>query len=346
MKKQLPDPEPRYVGLLALPYQALRWELIKTAIELKVFDQLNEPVDAEGVAAALSTHPANTKYLLNGLTAMGLVSKRNGLFSNTDLAGTYLTGNGDLNIGTSLLFMGSWVDPLLNGGTKELVTNGPPPPKDLSKEEIWEHAARSALAMTRCGRAQRLAGYISEIPEFSSFGRMLDMGSGAGIISVAVAALHPDLDCVLLDQPAVCRVADEVIAEYGLENRVKTRPGNYFSDDIGNNYDFIMANYTLNFYRDKMDRIMDKTLKALNSGGIFMVTSDGLTNERTAPETTVISWLSSCMTGSDMGFERGAISAAMLKAGFVSTESRTLTDIEMEAHGPMEMVIGRKSARH
>ncbi len=30
------------------------------------------------------------------------------------------------------------------------------------------------------------------------------------------------------------------------------------------------------------------------------------------------------------------------EAGFVSTEMRTLADLELEAHGPVEMTIGRK----
>ena len=45
-------------------------------------------------------------------------------------------------------------------------------------------------------------------------------------------------------------------------------------------YDFIMANFTLNFYRDRLDEIMRKVYKALKPDGIFMVTSDGLSKDK------------------------------------------------------------------
>ena len=150
------------------------------------------------------------------------------------------------------------------------------------------------------------------------------------------------MECVLFDPPTVCRVADEVIAEYGLADRVTTIPGDYMSDPIGEGYDLVMANYTLNFYRDRLDEIMDKVYRALNPGGVFLVTSDGLTDGKTAPAQTVISWLSVSLQGMDISFKQGEIANAMLRAGFVSTQTQTLNDIETEAHGPVDLTIGRK----
>ena len=181
--------------------------------------------------------------------------------------------------------------------------------------------------------------------EFASFSRILDLGAGPGVIGIAVASAHPSLECYLCDQPAVCRVAEEVIAEYGLEDRVRTLSGDYMNDPIGGNYDFIMANFTLNFYGDRLDQIMAKVYQALNPQGVFMVTSDGLTHEKTRPEASVISWLSTALQGMDMSFERGVVADAMLRAGFVSTQSQMMTDVDVEAHGPVDMIIGRKGQR-
>lgn len=73
-----------------------------------------------------------------------------------------------------------------------------------------------------------------------------------------------------------------------------------------------------------------------------MVTSDGLMEEKTAPAASVISWLSTSLQGMDMSFERGVIADAMLHAGFVSTQSQMLTHVELEAHGSVDMIVGRK----
>ncbi|PIE66603.1 MAG: hypothetical protein CSA26_00100 [Desulfobacterales bacterium] len=83
-------------------------------------------------------------------------------------------------------------------------------------------------------------------------------------------------------------------------------------------------------------------LTALKPGGVFMVTSDGLNRDKTSPAASVISWLPIMLQGNDMSFETGQIARAMLKAGFVSTEMKSITDIECKAHGPVEMTIGRK----
>ena len=87
---------------------------------------------------------------------------------------------------------------------------------------------------------------------------------------------------------------------------------------------------------------MSKIYNSLKPGGIFMVTSDGLNKDKTGPAGSVISWLPTMLQGNDMSFTTGQIAHAMLKAGFCSTQQKTITDIELEAHGPVEMTIGRK----
>ena len=342
MKKVLPYMESDSSTLFTLPYEALKWELLKTAIELDLFDLTSESITASVLCETLSLHPANTVHLLNALTAMGCLTKRDNQYKNTRQTEQFLTSGKDTSLGASLLFMANWTTPVLNGGLKELVKNGPPPKQNLADPELWEKGARASVNHSRCGRAQTIAQHLSELPEFNSFSKILDMGAGPGIIGIAITAVHPTLTCVLMDQSAVCKVAEEVVVEYGMENRIIVMAGDYMRDDFGGEYDLIMANFTLNFYRDRLGEIMKKVLEALRPGGIFMVTSDGLNKDKTAPAGSVISWLPTMLQGNDMSFETGQISRAMLAAGFISTEQHTLMDIEQEAHGPTEMTVGRK----
>ncbi len=342
MRKELPKPEFDTGNLFMLQYEALKWELLKTAIELGVFDHTTAPVTAKVVSDTLSLHPENTEHMLNALVAMGCLKKENGQYRNTRQTGQFLTSGKDTSIGASLLFMSNWVLPVLNGGLKEMVRKGPPPRKDLSDPGIWESAARASVNHSRCGRAQLVAHHVSALPEFPAFGKILDLGAGPGIIGIAVSAAHPSLQCVVFDQPTVSKVAREVVEEYGMGDRVTVKEGDYMKDDFGMGYDFVMANFTLNFFRDRLDEIVPKVLEALVPGGIFMVTSDGLNHDKTGPAESVISWLPTTLQGNDMSFESGVIARAMRDAGFVSTEMKTITDIDLAAHGPIEMTIGRK----
>ena len=342
MKKDLPNLDISSCDFFSLSTEALKWELLKTALEINLFDFLTEAVPFESVAEKISCHGKNTEYLLNALVAMGYLSKKNNLFQNTKTAHTFFVRGRDTSVGEAILFEAKWHASLLNGGVKKLLKEGPPPPRSIEDEALWEEAARVSLNRSRCGRAQFIAEYVSSLPEFPEFNRMLDMGAGPGIMGIAVTAAHQTAECVVFDQPAVCKVAEETIAEYGMEDRVTAKCGDYMDDPIGKDYEFVMANFTLNFYRSRLNEIMTKVYRALNPGGIFMVSSDGLNKDRTAPPKMVFDWLSTNMQGMDMSFARGEIGDAMLEAGFLSTRSEMVDDIQLVPYGPIEITIGRK----
>ncbi len=342
MIKDLPTPVDTSEEYFQLLYTTIKWETLKTAIRLAIFDHCVHPVTADALADTLDLHPGNTEHLLNALVAIGCINKKKNHYQNTPKTNTFLTTGKDTSLGTSLLFMESWSLPIMSGGLFDRIKDGPPPPKDISSPDLWEYCARAGLNYTRSGRAQLIAQYVSELPEFDSFSSILDMGSGPGIIGIAVTAAHPSLECVLMDQEPVCTVAKEVVSEYGAEERINIRPGDYMSDDFGSGYDLIMANFTLNFYRDRLDALMPRVHEALNPGGIFLVTSDGMSQDGTSPAESVISWLPSMVQGNDISLKTGQVARAMLNAGFASTEMRTLIDSEMKAHGPVELTLGRK----
>lgn len=342
MKKPLPSSDPQFASLLALPYAAVKWELLKTAIQLNIFDCLSMPVTSDDVASVLATHPSNTECFLDALVALGCLSKSHGLYGNTFVAERYLTRGKETSLGDCLLFLDGWNEPVFHGGMLRLVKDGPPPPQNMADESLWETGARVSINLSRVGRAQMLASYISALPEFPTFTKMLDLGAGPGVMGIAVAAAHPSLQCVLFDRPAVAGVADEVIAEYGMEGRVETLRGDYMNDPIGDGYDLIMANFTLHFCRDRLDAVVTKIYDAINPGGIFLVTAGGLTNEKTAPEAIIIGWLGTSLQGAHTTFEQDVIAQAMLRAGFVSVHSRIVDSVESEAFGPIAMDIARK----
>jgi hypothetical protein len=164
------------------------------------------------------------------------------------------------------------------------------------------------------------------------------------MMGIAVAAAHPTLICHIFDRPAVINVAQDVIKEYGMEARVKTLSGDYLNDPLGEGYDAIIASYTLNFYKEdeKLVRIMKKCYASLNPGGCMVIFSDGLSAEKTAPTDSVISWLSTSLTGQDFSFEEDVLPQAMLAAGFTTVHTKTLEDQVISPVGNTELHIGRK----
>ncbi|MFK5952746.1 MAG: class I SAM-dependent methyltransferase [Desulfobacterium sp.] len=343
MKKPLPTCFPE-LNYHELPYIAIRWEVVKTALLISLFDHMSESQSASDIAARVECDAKNTEYLLNALTALGYVHKEDGLFCNTEQTEHFLTSRGDTGLAESLLAFDKWNEPALNGRMLKLIKEGAPLSQDMVSEQVWADSARKSINSSRCGRAQEIARLLSVLPDFNQWQKILDIGAGPGLIGIAVAAAHPTLECYLFDRPVVIDVAQEVIKEYGMEDRVKTMSGDYSVDPLGEGYDAIIASYTLNFYNEneKLAPIMEKCFAALNPGGNLIIFSDGLSAEKTEPADMVISWLPTALMGQDFSFEEDVLPQAMLAAGFASVRTKTLTDKLIASFGATEFHVGRK----
>lgn len=64
----------------------------------------------------------------------------------------------------------------------------PTPEMGAESEEIWAQMAITAANYERSGIAQYTAEIISELPEFLSFRKMLDLGGGPGLIGISIVA--------------------------------------------------------------------------------------------------------------------------------------------------------------
>ena len=336
---ELPEVNASFENLYGMLIAPIRSKLLLTGIELEVFNHLTEPTTAEAVAEALKSPPENTRHFLDGLAACALITKKDGMYRNTTITQEFLVEDSQTYLGEMFTYQ-TRISIGLNDLPK-LVREGPPPPSpemDMASGEMWAQFAASIANRMRAGEVQRAVRIVSELPEFPSFKRMLDLGGGPGLIGTAIVASHPGMSGVIFDQPAVVKVAQAFIEEYGLNDRMEVMGGDYTTDPIGEGYDLIWASNTLNFARDDMDSMITKIHDALNPGGVFISCAEGLTHERTKPDKPVLGMISIALLVQDMCFDQGEIADSMLRIGFGSVRSRTLdTD-----WGPMDLDIGRK----
>jgi len=339
--KKLPEMNVSFEELYGMLIAPIKSKLLLTGIELEIFNQLSEPKSAEVVAKTLGTHPGNTGLFLDGLAASDLLVKKNGLYQNTEVTQTFLVEGSPTFLGRlSMLQAQSYYFSL--DDLPKLVKEGPPPPSpeaDLGGEEMWKELTVGFANSVRAGLAQWAAEIVSGLPEFPQFQKMLDLGSGPGIYAIAIVSSHPSMKGVIFDRAAIVEVADTFIKEYGMEDRIEILAGDYNHDPIGEGYDLIWASNTLNFSRHDLDALTNKVYDALNPDGIFISFCEGLTHERTKPDTDVLAMQSMMLMGQDMCFDQGEIADSMLRVGFKSVRSRTL-DMPM---GPMDLDIGRKA---
>ena len=337
--KPLPEVHTPFTGLYETLVQPILARMLLTGIEFGVFDHLDRPISAEALAKTIGTHAGNTALLLNGLAAMDVVVKKDGLYSNAPVTRTFLTRESPTYLGDFLAANSRlWFAPLADN-MAGLVKDGPRAitRPSLPGDPAAQHATLS-LHYERAGVAQEIAALVSELPEFPAFRTMLDLGGGPGLICLAVVARHSSMKGTVFDLPVVARIAETIIDEYGAQDRVNTVSGNYLADDIGSGYDLVLACATLNAAMGSLDSITVKIRDSMSPNGVLVSLHDGLTHERTRPPIMVASILSTAMLGRDPAFDQGQIAGSMGRAGFRSVDSRTLET----GVGPMDLDIARK----
>lgn len=339
--KKLPEVNVSFEELYRMLLGPIKSKLLLTGIELKVFNHLSEPRSADAVAEVIGAHPENTRLFLDSLAANDLVVKRKGLYQNTPVAQAFLVEDSPTFMGQ--MFTLQWqmcyvgLDDL-----PKLVREGPPAPSpevNMGSEEMWAQSAAGLANYQRAGLAQQAVEIVSELPEFPSFKKMLDLGGGPGLVGIAIVAAHPSMKGVIFDLPKVVKVAETFIKEYEMEDRMEVLGGDFIRDPIGEGYDLIWASAVLYFGKDDMDSPMKKIYDALNPGGVFISYHEGLTHERTKPDIHVLFMASMVLMGQDMCFDQGFIADSMLRVGFKSVHSRTLDT----PAGPMDLDIGWKA---
>ena len=241
------------------------------ANELGVFDVLKDgrAMSASEVADVLGTDPDATARLLGALVAVELLDHDGGRYVNSLAAEEHLVPGRPGSMATWVALIGGWNQTF--GKLAESVRSGSPaevPEEKLGQSE--EYTRRFIIGMHdyAIGPGRELARHL----DLSGRRRLLDPGGGPGTYSILLAEANPGLECVVFDLPEVVAIADEVIAEHGLSDRVSTVAGSYHEDDFPGGFDVALVSNTL--HQEDWDTcvsILRKAHDAVEPGGLGVV---------------------------------------------------------------------------
>ncbi len=254
--------------------------ILFTAVDYGIFDLLTQPKTADQVSEAIKTDPYLTEKFLNTLVALNLLHKIENRYLNTKLAETFLVKKSPFYQGTlfGMKRRGStdWQrisKALKNGG----IQTGTGNKSIIDRTFIIGHAE---IAIT--GALQRAVDVISTLPEFGNAKKILDLGGGHGLYSIAFQQLKPDLEVVLFDLPHVTEIAKEYLEQYGMQGKIKIVAGDFTKDDIGNGYDIVFVSDVT------ISGILKKIYDALNENGALIYRRWTINDNRTSPLTSVL----------------------------------------------------------
>lgn len=113
--------------------------------------------------------------------------------------------------------------------------------------------------------------------DLKPYRRVLDVGGGSGVMSMALIKKFPHLRATILDIAPVCRVTKKIIREQGYSGKIKTLVGD-MNDDLPSGYDVIMFCDTARV----SEKLLKRVYEILPDGGLLVLTdyysSDDLTD--------------------------------------------------------------------
>ena len=195
----------------------------RSAVKLGILDRLKEgPLDSSSLASACELSPEPLRLLLDILEALQVVRSQDGYFSVTPL-GRLLIEGPYRNLG----------DPYLEYTSVFIKTGKPLEKMDRTEESEKKYQVQArALGWMLKPAADEAARLLeSELKKKTAI-KILDVGAGSAVWSLAVANLHSGSKVTAVDWPGVLAVAESAAVEVGLGNRFSKMVGNFHEVDF------------------------------------------------------------------------------------------------------------------
>jgi hypothetical protein len=314
-------------------------KILMVAADLKIFNLLEEPASAADLAAQVKADPRSLEILLNALAGLGVVVKQGERFKNADLTSRYLVRGKEEYRGAIVRHMHhTW------WGWSELEETVKRGHADMATTERWlDRVADPEAEWVRDfiwgmhALARDLAPQVAPLLDFTGVKSLLDLGGGPATYAITFVQANPALQATVFDLPRPIEIAQENIQRHGLAHRIDTRAGNFLEDDIGSGYDFIWISHILHSHTEEQCRlIIDKSVRALNSGGQVVIQDFFLDDDRTSPlEAALFSVHMLAVTPGGRAYTHREAAAMMEAAGLATPEHRRTSP-------HTSVVIGRK----
>ncbi len=299
--------------------------VLMAANHLNFFTTIGEgALSAEEIASRCNTHPRSTRTLLNACAALGILEKEGELYRNSPEALESLVRDKPTYIGDGIAHQEDLWEPW--GKLHEAVRTNRRVAERYTLVEETEVHRNFILAMHN--GAMRSAPLLAETLDLSGRHQLFDAGSGPGTYSIFLVKRYPGLQAIVFDLPQTIAIAEEIIAEFGIADRVTTRAGDYFKDDFGQGNDVVLLSSILHSMSPQRSKgLLLKAYDSLVPGGMVVVMEGLVNDEGTSPMRAVLFSLNMLVnTGEGQSYSGEEIMRLMEEVGFVEPRAVPLPE--------------------
>ena len=269
------------LALLELHWQFRAPRALMTAHQLGIFEALREPKTAAEVAAQCDTHEGMTEKVLIACCAMGVVRRNGQQYTLTQLGCDTLLPEspryigGVLDHGESIWWALTGLPDVVRTGQRRAAPR--PPDHFLSSwHQHWIWAMHG-------NAANGVGQWVARRLDLSDRNLLLDVGGGPGTYSIALCQRFPNLRAVVWDLPQTIAIAEQVIEQFQMKDRITLQAGDWNRDDFGEGYDCLLMANILHGPGSQAEMKLAKAIQALVPGGLLIVHDFLLDNDKSGP---------------------------------------------------------------
>jgi SAM-dependent methyltransferase len=308
-----------YILAMAAAFQESR--ILLSAAELDLFTKLKDgPRTHQDIADAEGWDPRALRILMDALVSIGLLAKLP--------EGTYMAEPNALKLLTkgeeSVLPMvrhrvhlwETWsnITEIVRTGENPRFSNDP----TYSQEETEEFIG--AMHVIGCEMAEKIAADL----DLSRRSRLLDIGGGSGVYTIAFLEKAPQLKATVFDLPEVIGLSKRYITDAGLIDRVEFVSGDYNESEFPTGHDLALLSAIIHINsRDGNRSLFRRIYQALDQGGALLIRDHSMDEARTDPAAGTI-------------FAVNMLAAT--RAGDTYTLGEVKEDLEAAGFGEVELV--------
>jgi hypothetical protein len=312
-----------------------------SAVELGAFTELARgPLDAEALGRRLGLHPRGTRDFFDALVGLGLLERTDDRYANTPTTDLYLDRAKPSYMGGVLEMANARLYPHWAHLTEALRTGRPQNEArvggDIFALLYQNPAALRQFARSMTALSTGAAMTLARAFPWQDYRTVADIGCAEGCLPVQVALAHPHLSGVGFDLPPMAPIFDEYVAGFGLQERLRFVPGDFFTDALPAADVLVLGRILHDWGLEEKRTLLAKAYDALPEGGALIVYETILDGERRQNVFGLLMSLN-MLIDTPAGFDyTGAECAGWMRdAGFRETRVEHLL-------GPDSMVVGRK----